>query len=81
MTNGKASKSRRRRARALPLRNEGDAGPPPAIELPMIYTDPGCDHPDHRLEVQGAMMALASGHWWSGRTLMDCGCYLSIDGS
>lgn len=43
-----------------------------------IHTDPGCDHPLHREEVYGAMMALQIGARWWDETLMDCGCILSL---
>lgn len=51
------------------------------MELPAIVTDPGCYSELHRLEVAGAMMALAQGFRWSGKTRMDCGCWLWIEGA
>lgn len=45
----------------------------------VIHTSPGCDHPDHVHEVRGAMFALAVRGPWSGPSLMDCGCMLSVD--
>ena len=44
----------------------------------VIRTDPGCEDDLHRLEVMGAMLALDVRGPWSGPTLMDCGCYLTV---
>lgn len=44
----------------------------------VIGTNPGCDDPRHRLEVFGAMQALAMGHRWWDETIMDCGCVLTL---
>jgi hypothetical protein len=71
------SNSKRRRRGPLPplvgpVAIEDDV--PPYV----IATDPGCDHPLHREEVAGAMMALHLGVVWSGKTDMDCGCTLEL---
>lgn len=44
----------------------------------VIVTDPGCDHPLHREEIAGAMMALHTAGPWTGKTDMDCGCTLEL---
>lgn len=62
--------------RACAMGNDAGA---PGDEF-VIATDPGCDDPRHREEVQGAMMALMvrGGVPWSGPTTMDCGCVLRL---
>lgn len=51
----------------------------PDIDLPwMFHTDPGCDHPTHRAEIAGAMFGLQQTGPWSGETLMDCGCIMTL---
>jgi hypothetical protein len=44
----------------------------------VMLTAPGCDHPLHRVEIQGAMMALMSNGPWTGVERMDCGCTLEL---
>jgi hypothetical protein len=43
-----------------------------------IVTDPGCDRPEHRDEIAGAMIALHEVGPWPGKTDMDCGCTLEL---
>lgn len=44
----------------------------------VVWTEPGCERPEHAAEVVGAALALdqRGGVPWEGRTAMDCGCQL-----
>lgn len=75
--------SKRRRRGPLPLQPLEPLTEADYLDLDnsddlVVLTDPGCDRPEHRLEIQGASLAWAQGARWSEPSLMDCGCILTI---